>query len=263
MAHAGPEFVGRRFGDGEVRHRPWRLVRRARLEVGAAITVSRWHEVFTPALTGLGERSHLASARVDLETPHPRRGRDAGVQGPGRGGPGGHSYGGMVITGWPTVSPNGWRSWVTSTPRCHGWAERTGPAAPGRPGPKGALGNGADGPPAARHLRPTAAATNPGAHRRPAPTCCAQQARKTKSCPGTSSAPDRSRGGNSSSSRPDGHRRGDARRGLASPQGRLPSSVSGRTEHSFRGCELPGRGATRRRLSSYRDSLYRLTAPRP
>jgi len=44
------------------------LVRRARLEVGAAITVSRWHEVFTPALTGLGERSHLASARVDLET---------------------------------------------------------------------------------------------------------------------------------------------------------------------------------------------------
>ena len=68
MAHAGPEFVGRRFGDGEVRHRPWRLVRRVRLEVGAAITVSRWHEVFTLALTGLGERSHLASARVDLET---------------------------------------------------------------------------------------------------------------------------------------------------------------------------------------------------
>ncbi len=26
------------------------------------------HEVFTPALTGLGERSHLASAQVDLET---------------------------------------------------------------------------------------------------------------------------------------------------------------------------------------------------
>jgi pimeloyl-ACP methyl ester carboxylesterase len=26
------------------------------------------HEVFTPALTGLGERSHLASAHVDLET---------------------------------------------------------------------------------------------------------------------------------------------------------------------------------------------------
>jgi hypothetical protein len=42
------------------------------------------------------------------------------------------------------------------------WAERTGPAAPGRPGPKGALGNGADGPPAARHLRPTAAADEPG-----------------------------------------------------------------------------------------------------
>src|SRR5215207_8131279 len=26
------------------------------------------HEVFTPALTGLGERSHLASAQVDLDT---------------------------------------------------------------------------------------------------------------------------------------------------------------------------------------------------
>jgi hypothetical protein len=44
--------------------------------------------------------------------------------------------------------------------------------------------------------------TNPGAHRCPAPMCCAQQARKTKSCSGTSSAPDRSRGGDSSSSRP-------------------------------------------------------------
>ena len=29
---------------------------------------SAGHEVFTPALTGLGERSHLASAQVDLET---------------------------------------------------------------------------------------------------------------------------------------------------------------------------------------------------
>ena len=57
------------------------------------------HEVFTPALTGLGERSHLASAQIDLET----HVRDVVgvleyedllqvvlV---------GHSYGGMVITG--------------------------------------------------------------------------------------------------------------------------------------------------------------------
>jgi pimeloyl-ACP methyl ester carboxylesterase len=57
------------------------------------------HEVFTPALTGLGERSHLASAQVDLET-HIRdvvgmlEYEDLGevvlV---------GHSYGGMVISG--------------------------------------------------------------------------------------------------------------------------------------------------------------------
>jgi pimeloyl-ACP methyl ester carboxylesterase len=57
------------------------------------------HEVFTPALTGLGERSHLASAQADLET-HVRdvigvlEYEDLGevvlV---------GHSYGGMVITG--------------------------------------------------------------------------------------------------------------------------------------------------------------------
>jgi pimeloyl-ACP methyl ester carboxylesterase len=75
------------------------LVRRARLEVGAAPAASRWHEVFTPALTGLGERSHLASAQVDLET-HIRdvvgmlECEDLGevvlV---------GHSYGGMVISG--------------------------------------------------------------------------------------------------------------------------------------------------------------------
>ena len=57
------------------------------------------HEVFTPALTGLGERSHLASAQIDLEA----HVRDVVgvleyedllqvvlV---------GHSYGGMVITG--------------------------------------------------------------------------------------------------------------------------------------------------------------------
>jgi pimeloyl-ACP methyl ester carboxylesterase len=57
------------------------------------------HEVFTPALTGLGERSHLASAQVDLDT-HIRdvlgvlefEDLDQVVLV-------GHSYGGVVITG--------------------------------------------------------------------------------------------------------------------------------------------------------------------
>jgi pimeloyl-ACP methyl ester carboxylesterase len=57
------------------------------------------HEVFTPALTGLGERSHLASAQVDLDT-HVRDMvgvleyedlREVVLVG--------HSYGGMVISG--------------------------------------------------------------------------------------------------------------------------------------------------------------------
>jgi pimeloyl-ACP methyl ester carboxylesterase len=60
---------------------------------------SAGHEVFTPALTGLGERSHLASALVDLET-HVRDVvavleyedlREVVLVG--------HSYGGMVISG--------------------------------------------------------------------------------------------------------------------------------------------------------------------
>ena len=57
------------------------------------------HEVFTPSLTGLGERAHLASPEVDLET-HVRDVvgalesedlRDVSLVG--------HSYGGAVITG--------------------------------------------------------------------------------------------------------------------------------------------------------------------
>ena len=60
---------------------------------------SAGHEVFTPALTGLGERSHLASAQIDLET-HVRDViavleyedlREVVLVG--------HSYGGMVISG--------------------------------------------------------------------------------------------------------------------------------------------------------------------
>src|SRR5215210_4421571 len=57
------------------------------------------HEVFTPALTGLGERAHLASPRVDLDThiqdvvgvlEYEDLGEVMLV---------GHSYGGVVITG--------------------------------------------------------------------------------------------------------------------------------------------------------------------
>ncbi len=57
------------------------------------------HEVFTPTLTGLGERAHLASPAVDLETHiqdivsviECENLRDVVLMG--------HSYGGMVITG--------------------------------------------------------------------------------------------------------------------------------------------------------------------
>jgi pimeloyl-ACP methyl ester carboxylesterase len=60
---------------------------------------SAGHEVLTPALTGLGERSHLASAQVDLET-HVRD--VVGVleyEDLGEVVLVGHSYGGMVISG--------------------------------------------------------------------------------------------------------------------------------------------------------------------
>ena len=60
---------------------------------------ARGHEVFTPSLTGVGERSHLASAAVNLSThildvvnvlAYERLERVVLV---------GHSYGGMVVTG--------------------------------------------------------------------------------------------------------------------------------------------------------------------
>jgi pimeloyl-ACP methyl ester carboxylesterase len=63
------------------------------------------HEVFTPALTGLGERSHLVSRQVDLET-HVQDVvavleyedlREVVLVG--------HSYGGMVITGAADRAP--------------------------------------------------------------------------------------------------------------------------------------------------------------
>ncbi|HMR30871.1 MAG TPA: alpha/beta hydrolase [Geminicoccaceae bacterium] len=60
---------------------------------------ARGHEVFTPTLTGLGERAHLASPAVDLETHiqdvvatiETEDLRDVVLLG--------HSYGGMVVTG--------------------------------------------------------------------------------------------------------------------------------------------------------------------
>jgi pimeloyl-ACP methyl ester carboxylesterase len=60
---------------------------------------SAGHEVFTPSLTGLGERAHLADPRTDLDTHiedvvavlHYEDLRDVVLVG--------HSYGGMVLTG--------------------------------------------------------------------------------------------------------------------------------------------------------------------
>lgn len=65
----------------------------------AQLLRSQGHEVFTPSLTGIGERAHLASASVDLSThiqdvlgaiEYERLADFVLV---------GHSYGGMVVTG--------------------------------------------------------------------------------------------------------------------------------------------------------------------
>ncbi len=69
----------------------WRRVRPLLRKAG--------HDVFTPALTGLGERAHLAGPDIDLDTHiadvvgvlHYEDLRDVVLVG--------HSYGGMVITG--------------------------------------------------------------------------------------------------------------------------------------------------------------------
>jgi pimeloyl-ACP methyl ester carboxylesterase len=63
------------------------------------------HEVFTPSLTGIGERAHLASPAVDLSTHiadvlgtlHYERLREIVLVG--------HSYGGMVVTGVADRAP--------------------------------------------------------------------------------------------------------------------------------------------------------------
>ena len=65
----------------------------------ARILRAAGHDVYTPTLTGLGERSHLVSADVDLDLHirdivavlHYEDLRDVILVG--------HSYGGMVITG--------------------------------------------------------------------------------------------------------------------------------------------------------------------
>jgi len=57
------------------------------------------HEVFAPSLTGLGERKHLASARVDLETHVQDIVALIEMEDLKRVVLVGHSYGGMVITG--------------------------------------------------------------------------------------------------------------------------------------------------------------------
>lgn len=65
----------------------------------ARILRAAGHDVFTPSLTGVGERSHLMSREIDLSThvadvlnvfEHERLGGAVLV---------GHSYGGMVVTG--------------------------------------------------------------------------------------------------------------------------------------------------------------------
>ena len=69
----------------------WRWVRPLLREAG--------HDVFTPSLTGLGERAHLATPEIDLDTHvqdvaavlHYEDLREVVLVG--------HSYGGMVITG--------------------------------------------------------------------------------------------------------------------------------------------------------------------
>lgn len=74
-------------------HGGWCYQRVARLLRGEG------HDVYTPTLTGLGERSHLVSPRVDLDLQitdvvnvlHYEDLHDVILVG--------HSYGGMVITG--------------------------------------------------------------------------------------------------------------------------------------------------------------------
>ena len=87
----------------------WKRVRRALQQQG--------HEVFTPTLTGLGERSHLLSETLDLQT-HTldvlnliqwEELNDFVLCG--------HSYGGMVISGVADRVPERIRSLVFLRPQ--------------------------------------------------------------------------------------------------------------------------------------------------
>ncbi len=80
----------------------------------ARILRSAGHEVFTPSLTGLGERAHLMSPKVDLDTHIAdvvgvmvSEELDGVVLA-------GHSYGGMVITGAADRAPDRAGERVTS-----------------------------------------------------------------------------------------------------------------------------------------------------
>jgi pimeloyl-ACP methyl ester carboxylesterase len=63
------------------------------------------HEVYTPSLTGLGERKHLASPRVDLETHIQDVVSLLEMEDLGGVVLVGHSYGGMVVTGAADRAP--------------------------------------------------------------------------------------------------------------------------------------------------------------
>jgi len=65
----------------------------------AGILRAAGHEVFTPSLTGIGERSHLASPKIDLATHLADVLNVFKYEGLSEAILVGHSYGGMVITG--------------------------------------------------------------------------------------------------------------------------------------------------------------------
>ena len=77
------------------------------------------HEVHSPTLTGHGERAHLASPQIDLDTHiedvvhllHYEDLTGAILVG--------YSYGGMVVAGVADRVPSGSRTSSTSTPTCH------------------------------------------------------------------------------------------------------------------------------------------------
>jgi hypothetical protein len=82
------------------------------------------HEVFTPALTGVGERAHLLSREINLDTHIDdvvnliRWEELSNVVLCG------HSYGGAVIAGAADRVPSAFRPWCTSTPSSWRTAER-------------------------------------------------------------------------------------------------------------------------------------------